>query len=68
MQFLIDESGQDLIEYALLAGFVGLAGALAWTNIQAGVTSAYTGWGSGVQVLAACTPNPIALGAGCGGK
>ena len=31
-RFLFDESGQDVIEYALLASFIGLVGVVAWTT------------------------------------
>ena len=58
-QFVSDESGQDLIEYRLLGALIGTVGIVAWTNIVAGMTSAYTGWGSGVNNLSACTPDPI---------
>lgn len=59
IRFVLDDSGQDIIEYALLTAFIGLVGAVAWVNIQAGIGSAYTGWGSGVGQLSGCTPDPI---------
>jgi pilus assembly protein Flp/PilA len=62
-RLLRDEGGQDLIEYALLAAFIGVVGILAWTNIQTGIGRAYTGWDSGVKTLSSCTPDPG--GAGC---
>lgn len=36
-----DESGQDLIEYALLAGFISLVAVVAITNVGAGVNTVY---------------------------
>ena len=63
MQLLLDESGQDVIEYALLSAFIGTVGVLTWVNIKAGIGSAYSGWDSGVQTLSACTPDPG--GGGC---
>jgi pilus assembly protein Flp/PilA len=36
-----DDSGQDLIEYALLAGFISLVAVLAITNVGTGVNSVY---------------------------
>ena len=63
MRLLLDESGQDIIEYALLTAFIGTVGVLAWVNIKSGLGNAYSGWGSGVQTLSACTPDPG--GGGC---
>ena len=65
-QLIVDEEGQDLIEYALLTACIGLVGTLAWTNIRSHISSGYTGWGSGVNTLSSCTPDPG--GAGCGGS
>jgi len=64
MRFLVDESGQDLIEYALLSALIGVVGVLAWLNIKSGIGSAYSSWDSGVQNLSACTPDPVASGGG----
>lgn len=58
-----EESGQDVIEYALLAAFIGIVGIVIWQNIGIGVSTAYTGWDGAVQTLSACTPDPG--GAGC---
>ncbi len=35
------DEGQDLIEYALLAGFISLASVLAITNVGTGVNTVY---------------------------
>jgi len=64
VRLLREESGQDIIEYALLAAFIGTVGTLAWQNIGAGIFRAYTGWDTGVQALSACTPDPAAAGGG----
>jgi Flp pilus assembly pilin Flp len=61
--FIRDESGQDVMEYALLASFLGVVGLLAWQGVSTGVANAYTGWDSGVQTLSKCTPDPG--GGGC---
>jgi Flp pilus assembly pilin Flp len=58
-----EECGQDIIEYALLAVFVGALGVVAWQNIQTGIGNVYSGWDSGVQTLSQCTPDPG--GGGC---
>ena len=42
--FLRDDRGQDLIEYAFLAGFVGIAGYLALGSIAPAVSSTYASW------------------------
>ena len=62
-RFVADESGQDLVEYALLTTCIGLVGVLAWTNIKSEMFSHYAGWGSGVNGLSACTQDPG--GGGC---
>jgi len=36
-----EESGQDLIEYALLAGFISLVAVVAITNVGTGVNQVY---------------------------
>jgi Flp pilus assembly pilin Flp len=59
-----DEAGQDVMEYALLAAFIGTVGVLAWQGVGAGIASAYLGWDSGVHGLSGCTPDPG--GGGCG--
>ena len=46
-----DESGQDLLEYALVTGAIGLFGAAAWQSIVGGIGTAYTGWDSSTQNL-----------------
>jgi Flp pilus assembly pilin Flp len=63
-RLLRDETGQDLIEYALLAAFIGFCGVLAWQNVGVSVSAKYLGWDSGVQGISACTPDPIDFGGG----
>jgi Flp pilus assembly pilin Flp len=58
-----EEEGQDIIEYALLAAFIGTVGIVAWQNIAVGIKNAYLGWDSGLQTLSSCTPDPG--GGGC---
>jgi len=41
-RFVRDDNGQDLIEYALLAGFISLVAVLAITNVGTGVNAVYT--------------------------
>ena len=63
LRFIQDETGQDLIEYALLACFIGVCAVVAWTNIPPKIAAAYANWDSGVQTISCCTPDPG--GGGC---
>jgi Flp pilus assembly pilin Flp len=58
-----DESGQDVIEYALLGAMVGIASALAWSLLVTTVGSVYSAADADVQNVSACTPDPG--GGGC---
>ena len=40
-RFVREEAGQDLIEYALLAGFISLVAVTAITNVGTGVNQVY---------------------------
>jgi pilus assembly protein Flp/PilA len=41
-----DESGQDLIEYALVAGLIGLGAVLAMTTLSTKIGTAFNSVGS----------------------
>ena len=43
-RWLVDENGQDLIEYALLCCTVGFAGAVAFSFISDAMFTTYTSW------------------------
>jgi pilus assembly protein Flp/PilA len=45
-ELLKDESGQDLVEYALIAAIVGLGTAAAMRSLASGIASAFTTLGS----------------------
>jgi Flp pilus assembly pilin Flp len=62
-EFWSDESGQDIVEYALLAALVGIASIVTWQGVAASVNTLYTSANTGVQGLSACTPDPG--GGGC---
>ena len=47
--FVRDERGDDLIEYALLAGLIGLVGVLAFNTVSGKMSNAYTGWNANAQ-------------------
>jgi hypothetical protein len=57
------DSGQDVIEYALLGAMVGIASALAWSLLVTTVGSVYGAADVNVQNVSACTPDPG--GGGC---
>ena len=42
IRLTVEEDGQDLIEYALLAGYIALASVAMITNIGTGVNTVYT--------------------------
>jgi len=46
-----DESGQDLVEYALLTGFFGLAAVAGFDAIEAAIGTAYALWDGNAQAL-----------------
>ena len=51
----MDDRGQDLIEYALLAGIIGIAGALVLPQIAPKMGNAFSYWGG--QAYNAWTPS-----------
>jgi pilus assembly protein Flp/PilA len=50
-RFVRDEEGQDLIEYALLAGFISLVAVVAITNVGTGVNNVYGNIESQVEAI-----------------
>jgi Flp pilus assembly pilin Flp len=48
-QLALDDSGQDLIEYALLTAIVTVAAIPVIVEIRNRMQSAYIGWGTGIQ-------------------
>ena len=62
-RLLSEDRGQDVIEYALLALFIGVCAVAAWQSIPGKIGLAYLGFDSGVQGISACTPDPG--GGGC---
>jgi len=47
-RFVFAEDGQDLIEYGLLAGIIGISAVLIMPAIQTKMGSAFGSWGTGV--------------------
>jgi Flp pilus assembly pilin Flp len=58
-----DESGQDIVEYALLGALIGISSILIWQGLVTSVFNVYTAADAGVQNVSACTPDPG--GGGC---
>jgi Flp pilus assembly pilin Flp len=56
-RFLRDDLGQDVIEYGLLAGFIGIACLTVWISIQGHLHDLYVGYDQDVQGLWE-PPNP----------
>jgi Flp pilus assembly pilin Flp len=57
-EFVRDESGQDIIEYALLTAIIGIAAIALWNALTVRVGQVYSAADAGVQNLSACTPDP----------
>ena len=47
----LDDRGQDLVEYALLASIIGIVGVLIFPNIQTKMAAAFNSWGTNVYNL-----------------
>jgi len=58
-RFALDDRGQDLIEYALLSGFLGGVGLLVFPEIVDKMSVAYANWISAARDAAEpCPPAP----------
>ena len=74
LRLLGDESGQDLIEYALIASMIGLGSVVSMSSLANAVSSSVTTVASGVSNALGLTPvaapigrpisRPIGTGAG----
>jgi pilus assembly protein Flp/PilA len=51
VRFVREDQGQDLIEYALLAGFISLVAVLAITNVGVGVNAVYNNIDNQVKAI-----------------
>lgn len=59
--FVRDDSGQDLIEYALLTGIIGVTTLLAFSSISTKMGNTYNNWNTAAQnVWVPCPPQPAA--------
>ena len=50
-RFIVEDDGQDLIEYALLTGAIGFAGAAAMNALGLAINTTYTSWDTNVNDL-----------------
>ncbi len=48
-QLIADESGQDLIEYALVAGLIGLGAVIAMSSLATSIGNAFNSVGSSLS-------------------
>jgi Flp pilus assembly pilin Flp len=59
--FVRGDSGQDLIEYALLTAVIGVTGILALSVLSTTMGNAYASWHTGANNIAQpCAPQPAA--------
>ena len=60
-QFISDDRGQDLIEYALLTAIIGISGVLILSTLSTTMGTAYKGWNTaGQNAWQPCPPQPAA--------
>ena len=50
-RWLLDDSGQDLIEYGLLASIIAIAGILVLPAIKTAMGVSFAGWGTALNNL-----------------
>lgn len=50
-RLLLEETGQDLIEYALLTAAIGFAGVVGINLLGAAINATYASWDTGVNGL-----------------
>jgi Flp pilus assembly pilin Flp len=55
-RLLVDDSGQDLIEYGLLASIIAVAGATVLPSVRTAMGNTFSGWNTAFYNL--WTPNP----------
>lgn len=62
-RFIRDDTGQDVVEYALLGALIGIAAIVTWQQLATTVGAVYGAADGAQQSLSACTPDPG--GGGC---
>ena len=57
---IADDSGQDLIEYALLTAIIGISGVLILSTLRTAMGTAYSGWNTaGQSAWQPCPPQSV---------
>ena len=51
LHFVVDDDGQDIVEYALLTAAIGLAGIATWPLIAIGIGDAYEAFDADTQAI-----------------
>ena len=60
-RFMSNDSGQDLIEYALLTAIIGISGVLVLSTLSTTMGTTYTGRNvAGQAIWQPCPPQPAA--------
>ena len=57
-RLVVDDAGQDLIEYALLSGFFGLGGFVLFLNLGGRMGAVYDGWVNALYLASGEPPPP----------
>lgn len=57
-RLVVDDAGQDLIEYALLSGFIGFGGFVLFAQIGTKMGAAYDGWVDALYLASGEPPPP----------
>ena len=57
-RLIADESGQDLIEYAMLTTFIGLVCLATWDLVRGSINTVYTSWNTSMNAVWE-PPDPI---------
>jgi Flp pilus assembly pilin Flp len=61
VRFISDDSGQDLIEYALLTAIIGVSAVLIFPVLSTTMGAAYSSWNTaGQNAWQPCPPQPAA--------
>lgn len=61
LRFVVEDAGQDLVEYALLSGTIGIAGILLYPSIRDAMSALFTNSQAAAQNLwEPCAPAPAA--------